>query len=111
MATKGSAYVSKLPDLPTSIFTVMSSLAKKHNAINLSQGFPNFNTDKKLIDLVTKAMQEGYNQYAPMSGIYSLREVISQKIETLYGTNYHPASEITITVGATEAIYIAISAF
>lgn len=111
MAMTSSAYKSKLPELPTSIFTIMSSLAKKHNALNLSQGFPNFNADTDLLDLVARAMKEGHNQYAPMKGIYSLREVISEKIETLYGARYHPESEITITVGATEAIYSAITAF
>ena len=111
MNTSRAVYTSKLPHLPTSIFTVMSGLAKEHDALNLSQGFPNFNTDSQLIDLVTKAMQEGHNQYAPMKGIYSLREVISEKIESLYKAQYHPESEITITVGATEAIYSTISAF
>ncbi len=111
MKTLLKSYRSKLPDLPTSIFTVMSGLAAQYNAINLSQGFPNFNTDPVLIELVTKAMKDGYNQYAPMTGIYALREVISEKIETLYGAQYHPESEITITVGATEAIFSAITAF
>jgi len=111
MAMTSSVYTSKLPELPTSIFTIMSSLAKKHNALNLSQGFPNFNADADLLDLVARAMKDGHNQYAPMKGIYSLREVISEKIETLYGARYHPESEITITVGATEAIYSAITAF
>ena len=102
---------SKLPDLPTSIFTIMSSLAAKHKAINISQGFPDFDTDPLLVDLVAEATQKGYNQYAPMSGTYSFREVISQKIESLYGASYHPESEITITSGATEAIYSSVSAF
>lgn len=111
MALISSGFTSKLPDLPTSIFTVMSGLAKKHNALNLSQGFPNFNMDSTLINLVSKAMEEGYNQYAPMKGIYALREVISEKIESLYNAKYHPESEITITVGATEALYSTIAAF
>ncbi|MCW5516314.1 methionine aminotransferase [Muriicola sp. Z0-33] len=111
MALISSGFTSKLPDLPTSIFTVMSGLAKKHNALNLSQGFPNFNMDSTLINLVSKAMEEGYNQYAPMKGIYALREVISEKIASLYNAKYHPESEITITVGATEALYSTISAF
>ncbi|NAS10905.1 methionine aminotransferase [Poritiphilus flavus] len=101
---------SKLPDLPTSIFTVMSSLAHKHDAVNLSQGFPDFSPDPLLIDLIAKAMKDGYNQYAPMAGIYSLREVISHKIKSLYGAEYHPESEITVTAGATQAIYTAIAA-
>lgn len=103
--------ISKLPNLQTSIFTIMSRLAKEHNAVNLSQGFPNFETDKELINLVTKGMKDGHNQYAPMQGIYSLREVIAQKLESLYGTFYHPETEITITAGATQAIFSIISAF
>jgi methionine aminotransferase len=101
----------KLPDLPESIFTTMSVMAKKHDALNLSQGFPNFNADKKLLELANRAMNDGYNQYAPSAGIYSLREVISEKIFTLYSREYHPGSEITITAGATQAIYTAIAAF
>ncbi|MBN4057897.1 methionine aminotransferase [Olleya sp. AH-315-K02] len=102
---------SKLPNVATNIFTLMGALAHKHNAINLSQGFPNFKSDQKLIDLVTNAMNSGYNQYAPMPGIFSLREAISKKFELLYGTIYHPETEITITAGATQAIYTIISAF
>ncbi|MBT8291921.1 MAG: methionine aminotransferase [Eudoraea sp.] len=101
---------SKLPELPESIFTTMSRLAKEHEAINISQGFPNFEPDPVLIDLVAKAMKDGYNQYAPLGGIYPLREVIAEKISLLYGANYHPQSEITLTVGATQAIFTAISA-
>ncbi len=89
----------------------MSLLAHEQGAINLSQGFPNFEPDPKLIALVSRAMADGYNQYAPMGGIYSLREAISQKIQSLYGKKYHPKSEITITVGATQAIYTSIAAF
>lgn len=103
--------LSKLPNVKTTIFTVMGALANKHNAINLSQGFPNFKSDKKLIDLVSKAMNNGYNQYAPMAGILELREAISKKFELLYNTNYHPETEITVTAGATQAIYTIISAF
>ena len=102
---------SKLPNLQTSIFTIMSRLAKEHDAVNLSQGFPNFDTDRKLIDLVSKAMNSGYNQYAPMQGIYSLREVIAEKFESLYGATYNPETEITVTAGATQAIFSIISAF
>ncbi|MEP3208401.1 MAG: methionine aminotransferase [Maribacter sp.] len=102
---------SKLPDLPTSIFTIMSSLAAKHKAINISQGFPDFDTDPMLVDLVAEAMLKGHNQYAPMAGTYSFREAIAQKIESLYGASYHPESEITVTSGATEAIYSSVSAF
>ncbi|MDH7447464.1 methionine aminotransferase [Aquimarina sp. 2201CG14-23] len=102
---------SKLPNVSTTIFTVMSKLAAKHQAINLSQGFPNFETDKKLIDLVTTAMQKGYNQYAPMPGLQSLREIIAEKTNFLYNSNYHPETEVTITSGATQAIFTIISAF
>ncbi|MFS4492829.1 methionine aminotransferase [Maribacter sp. 2308TA10-17] len=102
---------SKLPNLPTSIFTIMSKMAKEYNAINISQGFPDFDTDPKLIELVTEAMKAGHNQYAPMSGIYSFRAAICEKVESLYGAKYHPKSEVTVTSGATEAIYSTISAF
>ena len=102
---------SKLPNVGTTIFTVMGALAKKHNAINLSQGFPDFKMDAKLINLVTSAMQNGYNQYAPMQGSIELREAIAKKFDLLYNTSYHPETEITITTGATEAIFSIISAF
>lgn len=102
---------SKLPNVTTNIFTIMGKLAKKHNAVNLSHGFPNFNTDKKLIDLVTGAMQSGYNQYASMSGVLELRKAISKKFELLYNTTYNPETEITVTTGATQAIYTIISTF
>ena len=102
---------SKLPYVGTTIFTVMSALATQHNAINLSQGFPNFKSDQKLIDLVYNAMNSGYNQYAPMAGSLELRQAISKKFEKLYNTSYNPETEITITAGATQAIFTAISAF
>ena len=102
---------SKLPNVGTTIFTVMGALANRHNAINLSQGFPNFKSDQKLIDLVSKAMNSSYNQYAPMPGILELRKAISKKFELLYKTSYHPETEITVTAGATQAIYTIISAF
>jgi methionine aminotransferase len=104
-------HISKLPTVGTTIFTKMSALANKHNAINLSQGFPNFKSDKLLIDLVSNAMQSGYNQYAPMAGSLDLREAIATKFMNLYNTSYHPESEITVTAGATQAIYTIISAF
>jgi len=104
-------YNSKLPGNKTSIFSIMSKMANDHNAINLSQGFPNFETDKKLKDLVTQAMKDGYNQYPPDSGVKILREEIVAKIKSLYGKSYHPDSEITVTAGATQALYSAISAF
>ena len=102
---------SKLPTVKTSIFTVMSALANKHNAINLSQGFPNFEPDKKLLDLVANAMNSSRNQYAPMPGILELREAISDKFLLLYNSSYHPETEITVTAGATQAIYTIISTF
>lgn len=101
---------SKLPKVETSIFSVMSELANKHKAINLSQGFPNFKSDTKLIELVSKAMKEGYNQYAPMQGILELREAISEKFRILYDSTYNPIDEITVTAGATQSIYTIISA-
>ena len=101
---------SKLPNTGTSIFAVMSKLAADCNAINLSQGFPDFNCDEELIALVYKYMKEGKNQYAPMAGLISLREVIADKITSMHGTKYDPESEITITAGGTQAIYTAISA-
>ncbi|TYA60071.1 methionine aminotransferase [Formosa maritima] len=104
-------HLSKLPNIETTIFTVMSGLANKHEAINLSQGFPNFKSDQKLIDLVSKAMNSGYNQYALMPGNMELREAIAKKFDLLYGSSYHPESEITITAGATQAIYDVITAF
>ena len=102
---------SKLPNVGTSIFTIMSALANEHNAINLSQGFPDFPIDPELIELVNKQMRSGANQYAPMAGMPQLREVLSHKIEKLHGTKYCPNDEITITAGATEAIYSTIAAF
>ena len=104
-------HTSKLPDLETTIFSVMSALAYKHNAVNLSQGFPNFKSDQKLIDLVNKAMIDGHNQYAPMPGTLRLRQAISNKFEFLYSSSYNPETEITVTSGATQAIYSAITAF
>lgn len=102
---------SKLPQIGTNIFTVMSSLASQHKALNLSQGFPNFKSDQYLIDLVYKAMKDGYNQYAPMAGIIELREEIAKKFDALYQSTYHPETEITITAGATQAISCIITAF
>lgn len=104
-------HISKLPNVETTIFSVMSGLATKHQAINLSQGFPDFDSDQKLIDLVSKAMNSGYNHYAPMHGNLELREAISKKFELLYNTSYHPENEITITAGATQAIFTIITTF
>lgn len=104
-------FKSKLPNVGTTIFTVMSALAKEHNAINLSQGFPNYPSSQKLNDLVASAMNNGYNQYAPMAGNLELRLAISNKYKLLYKSTYHPEKEITVTAGATQAIYTIISAF
>lgn len=104
-------HTSKLPHVESSIFTVMSTLAKQENALNLSQGFPNFKSDQKLIDLVAKAMNSGYNQYAPMAGNKDLLKEIANKFEQLYDASYDPDSEITVTAGATQAIFTIISAF
>ncbi len=103
-------FTSKLPGVETSIFAVMSKLASQEKAINLSQGYPDFPSSPELISLVNRFMKEGYNQYAPMPGVLELREVICEKTETLYGTAYHPETEITITAGATQAIFTAITA-
>ena len=104
-------HISKLPQIGTNIFSVISALATKHKAINLSQGFPDFKSDQKLIDLVSQAMNSGYNQYAPMPGVLELRERIAEKFDLLYQSTYHPETEITITAGATQAISCIISAF
>jgi methionine aminotransferase len=101
---------SKLPDVGTTIFTVMSKMALDHNAINLGQGFPDFNADQKLLDLVTQAMAAGHNQYPYMPGIESLRSVVSEKVAHLYGHRYDKDTEITITSGATEAIMASVLA-
>lgn len=101
---------SKLPDVGTSIFAVMSGLANEHQAINLSQGFPDFNCPEELIGLVTKYMQEGFNQYAPMPGMPALRHKISEKTEKVYGYRPDPDQEVTVTSGATEALFAAITA-
>ena len=100
---------SKLPNVGTTIFTVMSRLAQEHDAINLSQGFPDFDCAKELRDLVTKYLNAGLNQYPPMAGVMRLRERISEKIETLYGANYDPEHEVTVTPGATYGIFTAVA--
>ncbi len=101
---------SKLPNLGMTIFSEMTHLANTHGAINLSQGFPDFDVHPDLIALVAKYMQQGFNQYAPMQGIESLRERIAAKVLDLYGAAYNLATEITITSGATEALFAAITA-
>ena len=100
---------SKLPKAGTTIFAIMSGLANETGAINLSQGFPNFEVSPELINLYHQAMKDGHNQYAPMQGLMSLREVIAQKMQDRFSANYDPEKEITITAGATQAIYTAIA--
>ncbi len=102
---------SKLPSSPVSIFAVMTRLANEHGAINLSQGFPDFDCAPDLVETVARYMREGHNQYAPMPGVMALREALSAKIERLYGRRYDPATEITITTGATEGLFVALTAF
>jgi methionine transaminase len=101
---------SRLPNVGTTIFTVMSQLAAQHDAVNLGQGFPDFACDPRLIDAVSDAMRSGKNQYPPMAGVAALREVVAAKIARLYKRNYDPNSEITVTAGATQAILTAILA-
>jgi len=101
---------SKLPGVGNTIFSVMSKLAEEHQAINLSQGFPDYDADPELISLVNTAMLKGENQYAPMPGLQSLRETIARKTKDLYGADYNPDTEITVTAGATQAIFTAIAA-
>ena len=102
--------ISKQPNIGTTIFTVMSQLATETGALNLSQGFPNYNCSPKLIDLVNHYMKQGMNQYAPMAGIMSLREILAQKTSDLYQINYNPVDEITIVSGCTEALYATMTA-
>ena len=111
MPTYPNTISSKLPKVGTTIFTVMSKLAQENNAINLSQGFPDFDCSPELVSLVNQHMREGKNQYAPMQGLISLRETIAAKMQKAYGVQYNPDTEITITAGGTEAIYSAIAAF
>lgn len=102
---------SKLPSTGVSIFTVMTRLANEHGAINLSQGFPDFDCAPELIEAVARHMRAGHNQYAPMQGVLALREALSTKIERLYGRRYDPATELTVTSGATEGIFSTLTAF
>lgn len=101
---------SRLPDVGTSIFAVMSRMAQAHDAINLSQGFPDFKVSQQLIDLIYKQMNEGHNQYAPMSGVPALRNIIAHVIKQSYGHHTDPEHEVTITAGGTEAIFATITA-
>ena len=99
---------SRLPQVGTTIFTLMSALAQKHAAVNLGQGFPDFDCDAALIDSVAGAMREGLNQYPPMAGVAPLREAVARKVEALYGHRYDADTEVTITAGATQAILTAV---
>ena len=99
---------TRLPKVGTTIFTVMSALATEHKAVNLGQGFPDFDCDPYLVDEVSQAMRAGMNQYPPMPGALALREAVSAKIASLYGRIYDPGAEITITAGATQAILTAV---
>jgi methionine transaminase len=102
---------SRLPDVGTSIFAIMSGMANEHGAINLSQGFPDFNIDSKIIDLVHQHMLRGNNQYAPMPGLPALRNIIADVVLNSYQHRVNPDTDITITAGATQAIFAIISAF
>ena len=102
------ALQTRLPKVGTNIFTVMSALATEHQAVNLGQGFPDFDCDPALVEDVAGAMRGGLNQYPPMPGALPLREAVARKIETLYGRRYDPGTEITITAGATQAILTAV---
>jgi methionine transaminase len=110
MSTGTPRIESRLPQVGTTIFTVMSALAQQHGAVNLGQGFPDFDCDPTLLDAVNAAMRRGQNQYAPMAGLLTLREAVANKIATLYGHRYDPASEVTITAGATQGLLTAILA-
>jgi methionine transaminase len=101
---------SKLPSIGTSIFSVMSQMANAKGAINLSQGFPDFPTDPRIVDLVHQAMKDGHNQYAPAIGLAALRQQISALANECYGTEYDPDTEVTVTSGGTEALFCAIAA-
>ena len=109
-AVRTPAVETKLPAVGTTIFTVMSAMATEYKAVNLGQGFPDFACDPKLVQGVTDAMVQGHNQYPPMTGVPVLRDAISAKVETLYGRRYDPATEVTVTAGATQAIITAILA-
>jgi methionine aminotransferase len=101
---------SKLPDIGISIFSVMTRLAQEHGAINLSQGFPDFDCDPALVDAVSKAMRDGHNQYAPMPGVLALREAIAAKVQYCYGAAIDAVSEVLVTSGATAGLYATLTA-
>src|SRR3954447_117949 len=99
---KTPAVQTKFPAVGTTIFTVMSALAAEKGAVNLGQGFPDFDCDPRLVQAVTDAMTKGLNQYPPMAGIPALRAAVAAKIEAMYGHSYDPVDEVTITAGATQ---------
>lgn len=101
---------SKLPSTGVTIFSVMSRMADEHGAINLGQGFPDFPCAPELVEAVARCMRDGHNQYAPMLGVYALREALARKIELLYGRRYDPATEICVTAGATEGLFSTLTA-
>ncbi len=110
LENKPMAIPHKLPDIKPSIFATINTLVHQYQPVNLAQGFPGFSPDKKLLNEVTKALHSGKNQYAPLAGIFSLRETLCQKQADQYGYTYHPETEITLTAGATQAIFTAIAA-
>ncbi|HEX8548365.1 MAG TPA: methionine aminotransferase [Cytophagaceae bacterium] len=109
MSVPNNFPISKLAEIETSIFATIGKLVREKGAINLAQGFPDFSSDPSLIDLVSKYMHQGLNQYSPMEGALVLREKIAHKTKQIYNSYYNPDSEITITAGATEAVYTAIT--
>jgi len=104
------ALASRLPNVGTTIFTVMSALAAERGAVNLGQGFPDFDCDPRVVESVSRAMRDGHNQYPPMAGVAPLREAIARKIEAIHGRAYDPQTEITVTAGATQALLTTILA-
>ena len=102
---------SKLPDVGVSIFAVQTRLANEHKAINLSQGFPDFDCDPALVEAVAKAMRDGHNQYAPMPGVLALREAIAAKVAHVYGATYDPVTEVVVTSGATAGLFATLTTF
>ena len=106
----GGTLRSKLPEVGTTIFSVMSALAAEHGAINLSQGFPDFPCDPALLEALAEASRVGHNQYAPMAGLPALREAIAAKLESQHGLSFDPDTEITVTAGGTQALFTAIAA-
>ena len=109
--TKSVSVTSKLPDVGVSIFAVQTRLANEHKAINLSQGFPDFDCDPALVEAVAKAMRDGHNQYAPMPGVPALREAIAGKVAQLYGPEYDPMTEVVVTSGATAGLFATLTTF